>query len=1606
MARTLVIRCDPQRLAPTYSDDCTDFTLSMTTAVDNTGAVAADARVPLACLAPWRWKDASRLVFWSLPAAGPAAAVAAAPIAYVPPLPGPVPANWNAFIAALEGPIPDPANAGSDAYFAYKPALDGHPNDYFAIHLATLQSLGTSTPQWLNLVRFVRVQSAGIPATPVAVLPVITVAGAAGDVVLTPDIATAVITVTPQRATNVTFSYTAAPAAGLPFAVRGEAQIDAPPLDDPTALIDPVNLIVRAGSDDNYRLFGEDWMAALSSRVAEGIDLPSHVIAWAQLLLTLKPAPGAPVAADPTLGSLYKVRRAFLAACRTVAHAGARAEAGQATPGSLDDPASLADDLIAGLDTPPIAGDRLQIVRNIRAQDAVADAGYFANIATWQARLLQALQLSGAVPVPMPGEPGNRPPVLIGALSLAPAENATTRLTQSQIDQEIAGLIAVNTALWDSGTLAAIVTSQWNIAPPLTGPMAASASGKAKLRDRGVRRQLSLGSFGPTCWAALFAASPGATTDVAAICNNFVTLAAAYANTALAAFGASDPDLTAFISLRATAFASLGSGANPTVRKNSLLGFDPGRATNPEYGDTTPTPRSGGLVFAFDRLSPLLGKDDYLNRLAGVVIFLKQGNANAAGKTLDALRQPANLGTAFGEWRALNIADLSITYDPDGSKIVERGVLPATHFETGGGVRHPLVTYDAHPLIAQSPAAGLSGELVAAPSTPSDPISAQYNVATQQGIGWASLPELRFGQVYCLQAFAQTHAGALPNQIVTRNSHPAYVKPWSAGVDIGTVASGGNVLARVARYLRRVGVGAAVWRSDRPAPPNAPVPAPTLPAFPKTLAPLAPELPAWSDDQRGVKFDLPLILLQPGWNSPSPRSFSFDLVMPSTDFLTWDRWVATDGVRGDSAAVATKRRSVMTEYHSALAANRQSNAPDHQIDDPAVTGLHISLIDRTPPDFPRPAPGFPLELTIPAAQLPPYVGDSGLASTRRTPIHVSVKVADGWGIKPYDAAGQSLEILVPEGRVVEVNVVTLVRAAEFFTDATAIPPARLMAFGDFGYAPLATDTSFIACSKMRFAVEVATNHLPSPSDLRTALSVSLQGETIRAVLQSPATATFAYCQWADLVRQQWRWDGRDQPAFPWPPGSDLAFDPELPEKGIGYDAMAKWEVRGFGEHSDTDSFQKRSRMVFGRQPVLFEEDLRGDLRASYHRFAVRAVSRYADIMPPEFAREVSSMKALGADKVPPWRRLAVRSRWDRPLGRPKLRCLLPLTSSGAASDLGTTCLLAVFDEEWFALAGLAERLGIEIVQAPPVAGIPDGLLPVAGTASSLPLQEIGNDPIVNANKWNQSDTVSFQTSGAIGFTYDTDTDAPNFGVTSFLLSSSQPLDPWTMVKLQFRREIEKNAGNAIPADETSWTAGHWVQILPDAGRFMCRRSDAPQSTPIATSELKITVAGSASDLQFRFVDGSGLPVTLMPTQPEAAIPAAAPFVQFELWLVVTMSIQATGFEGDGHPLAPEAYVRTIRLDGATATLADLAAQLAGKALFVRIVEVQRHIASPAAAASAPSADPLWSEDIFPADQDGVAKERSARVVRVSDPIGTNGPRWPITGAIEAKSRRQ
>ena len=1649
MPQTLAIHCDVHQLVDQqYSAGWTDFSVSLATSLEGWDSSAVNTELAQALLLPWNWQSlsfafgqAARAVDAALSTLAPeVTSYGATPLDHQP-------INWKSFLQQLESSLLGRSDLA--AYLQYQKA--GDPNSSLASQLATLQGLGTSTPQWLNLVRFIRAKSADLPKGQI-IAPIpkfgLSLPNGGPALTLTPRVDQAKVGST-DGGYQISCCYDIAPADAVPFQVRAEIHLDPQWAPDQDALIDPSKLVVRGGSTGNFRRCGTDWLAGLAARLADGVDLPGHLLAWAEWRLCSRPAgesgalPGyrAIAGSNRVAAELPVLRKLFLAACLTVVHAGARAEAGEAHPADPDDPASLADDLLAAAQhqlagTSPLsakdAENRHGWVRALRKGDEGRTQPHQNDLDSWRGELRALLAQAGVVP----GAPANvakevdpKVPPFLWVGSLAADADGSRALTQDEVDRELLGMRSVNNALWEGETVTSLMLQLWKDLPGSSLPddLLAKVKEIGDQRRRGLRRQLTLGSFGPARWQALFpSAGQQGDSDAAAVCTAFPEQFHDFAAKSFGLAGGLPDELARFLKTRAASFANIGKDdeaapAQPAV-PNSLLGFNPDSRYEDEYGDPTPAPHPGGLVFAFDRVQQH-SDDDHLNRIAGVVVFLKQGAGEAAGKSLGELSTTENLLRYFGPWRSLNIANLSIKTVDCGAgacDFSEPGVLPPVRIGTGGGIKHALISYDAHPLIARSPAADLLGDL--ARQQPALPALLDSRYDTPDPQGWALLPELRFGQVYALQAFAKTHAGALPSQLVAPDGHPAYLKPWTPQVDIGTQpADGSPPLARVARYLRRVPIGAPAWqdipRDERPA--GDPIPAPRLPKFPAALAPLAPELPPWGNGGSGATFDLPLVLLQPKWGNSQlaeTTQFEFDLRLPGVDLLTWDRWVASDGARSaDPSVIKERRKEVWTAYYTELGSREATRSAESlAIDDPAVTGLAVKVSERNPWAA-EPA----RSKTLLIKTLPPYPGSSGLPALRRPPLRVRVRYdsADGWDLA-YLEESRLLEIRVPEGQVVEVEIATLATAAEFFQKPPALPAARLLAWGDFGYSPLEEEHTLVRCATLRFVVEVATALLPAPGALRDALIPAVYGEKLQVRLATDRSAPFAYLHWAELRRQVWRWDGRDLPDFPWPPpDGKVAFDPLLSDQ----DACAEWEVRAFGANWDDDYFEQRSRVVFGEQPVLYQESIQDDRRATYSRFAVRVVSRYAELIPLD---AVDSLHRLGVYSLssdtglPSWKRLVVRPRWDRPLPRPNLRCLLPLSSS-AGGD-GYRCFLAVFNESWYQLAGFAERLGIRVASAPP--------LPGDASAPKVSLPEIGFDPILSAIPWAKRTAVSgdtggknsgelgFTTSGALGFTFETDSDAPLFNTTSFLLTtkgSQEKLAPWTFVKLQFRREIAGNAsaikeatpplgaggsagaagGDQVPAPDRKdeeWTQGHWVQTLPDAASFAIGETPGQE---IAVADLSLSIAPAGDGTRLTLMNGTAsAPLHATETSPDPGHTNDPAFVRFELWALVTAGVKTTGFESPKSRYAPEAYIATAPLIAGEAVIS--APLSPDSPSYVRVVEVQRRLVvgeeSPPASPACPE---LW-EAVFPAeDGRGEAPEPCARIVRVSDPIGAGGPKW-------------
>ena len=229
-----------------------------------------------------------------------------------------------------------------------------------------------------------------------------------------------------------------------------------------------------------------------------------------------------------------------------------------------------------------------------------------------------------------------------------------------------------------------------------------------------------------------------------------------------------------------------------------------------EAGDVRPAERPHRIGLQIDRLmadtdrgKPQFGDSDYLRRLAGVAVFLRQAKP----------RHTANPGDAdFGDWRSLNMAKLSILISIQDGKPIYKPVSGASIVAYGvpyrDGVRKAFIYYDNVLLIAPAEAMTAAGVHVSV-TAPADDGGNVPLLSYERTLGspWAlEIPCLRFGQVYEALCAAMPNAGALPRGW---NRDGAGLHPAILAADPSTLGDS-DVAAhdqRRVRYLRRVRVG-------------------------------------------------------------------------------------------------------------------------------------------------------------------------------------------------------------------------------------------------------------------------------------------------------------------------------------------------------------------------------------------------------------------------------------------------------------------------------------------------------------------------------------------------------------------------------------------------------------------------------------------------------------------------------------------------------------------------------------------------------------------------------------------------------------------------------
>lgn len=867
-----------------------------------------------------------------------------------------------------------------------------------------------------------------------------------------------------------------------------------------------------------------------------------------------------------------------------------------------------------------------------------------------------------------------------------------------------------------------------------------------------------------------------------------------------------------------------------------------------------------------------------------------------------------------GDWRCLNYANVC-PYESD-TPLADPLIVPL-RLGFRNGVRQTFVAYENTPLVAESPFLdllraknGLGDTLKL--SKERDPLFV-YRNAYGPNANQPKLVPLVYGGEYQAAAFAIGTAGTLPRGLAKATTQGGKTIVDPIVPDLVNAKPDG---IRTLTFRRRTPIGAPRYSSPNAKPTSALDPLP-LPVVPDTVQPLARSLPGLNGAASGAP--RPLLFLRTRESAAS--HFSFALRPPSIDIQTWDRWVAVDA----SQTTRDQRVKVWGRYHE-IANSRDAGEGlpsdaargDLSLDDPAVGGWLVRLTRRYP------SPASSEEKWI--SKLESATVTDLLDVARHAPLLVTVKAKRGGTLDFPQPTAEKCDVTIPDGQVWTLEVFPAVRdgdvAGRFASDVKPEHASN----GWSLFAPFALD------------IETTPDALGiTAQELFDGLTVTTEGSASVSIALDPTKMpSAAWLRRMDVVVQQWRWSGRPlvRPRRTGPKKWELVsgFPDHTPDHND--DAVL------FADRAPSDALVVPASVDFVARPGITElhrRDVRNTPGALYFRIAVRAFSRYEGVD----VGGVTSNDSRAAAFPEAWYRHVVLGRWEAEVPPPVVKLVVPLTRP-IGQDL-TPPLLVVLDEQWGEVGGFGETITAEIVSVDrtnhPVV---EAALPV----TSLP--ELGPDPILSVQR-NPAVVVPQAPIGPIGYTFDTDTDAPLFVKSSFLLPPPTGMGDlsWYFVKLRFRREIDGTWHKGKQTLRSEPTQPVWAQYLPPSTRF--------GSVDVTTLTLHVDTTTN----QGSFRDPAGKTVTLAPT----AAPGSKSL--FELWILVTNGIE----DASGRADQEIAVGMPVRLTGdAFVMQGNLAAPR------VRVVEIQRR--------AGVTSDGFW-KDLF---RDEESEDAKARIVRVSPPI--------------------
>lgn len=1061
-------------------------------------------------------------------------------------------------------------------------------------------------------------------------------------------------------------------------------------------------------------------------------------------------------------------------------------------------------------------------------------------------------------------------------------------------------------------------------------------------------------------------------------------------------------------------------------------------------GEVEPTDVPHAITLQVDSLGELPADDpnmpdaDLLDHISGVGVLMRE--------------KPASPADGRG-WKCLNFASPRFRRpQPNPPVNTTLPLLPPERFLTvvplrivyQNDLRHSSVTYNNHPISAESPVGDLSDSKLQSPERDqlrSPQAAVMQRDRTHPLVGYVTpspdvlgggptprrlLPGLKFGSTYEVLPFLITNSGAMPRALAPDRPYDPNVEAFdSTATEVSAVV---RDKIREVTYLRKVRVGevrvisASTNQNERINFPPVPEGVELRLRDMNTGLLLPPDTRP-SERER----EYPILLLRPQgdiWTTEEgqrvPPVFDFFLQTPGTDINTWDRWKANDDANRD----LRKRVWAAYYYHS----DRKSAAPDDaitpeadniSIDDPAISEYlfaELAEVDgtrivRTSAEWGKyPAP-TPL----------PDLSDT-LRSIRRGQIRVSCNVDGGFGLTTSMPGRETLTAHLTKGQTYRLTVWSCVPFEDRARFDNIFPR---VAFGT--RTPLPDNRQVMRVSPLTFFIETATDELLAGDEIQTGVDnrqmlynaldprfESSQGDDqvrVRMLLEDRRRVkTFRYIKRAELSRQVWRWEGRETQQHP-----RTTMPEPVNENSADYlNRVERWEEREFGARDELDRVvalmetsiertaagQPSDRRSFQYMEKLVEQSESNprapgtgstDLRALHFRFHVTLFSRYAELMTRcaslESARldgTTGTVPSCNGQPVPKprtiWKPLFVGCRREGPLDPPKLKFILPLTESFGELSNGSAGALVVFDEQWHDIGGISETLTVE------VAPFRDPSLPASAQQTAPIVFEAGPDPLLASVPRELSlpgDSVSFiGVRGPIGHTFDRSSNAPFFTATSFIVPAPTAV-----------RAPRPGMPGANPAYHVPWSFAklrfqrNIVRIKADGTRELVQ---SPFTQPfwvqyIPEFSLISTPDLKPANLRVRRLNEKQVSIVRKENSTGVQLPPPSQGQMFERYLILTRRIADVRGERAETFLAVFARVpgsdAWSLLEPGNGVTKSIPAS-AAPMLRARIIDVQRHPSAAAIASESALWKQLFSEETTDANR--------FRIVSVSEPIEALG----------------